>query len=258
MSFDIEQLRGLCEKMEGKEVLEQAEALRDALSCKKDAVDEKSNQQNGSVKVNGSSNSLASYVEKKEKPWTKEEIELLRKGIRKFPKGTSRRWEVVSEYIGTGRSVEEIMKATKTVLLQKPDTAKAFDTFLEKRKPAAQTIASPLTTREELEGVSVPAATTTTENGAAKTTTVPTPTTTTLTPITTNSISSEDSQGVFEQEVWSAVQERALVQALKTFPKEASQRWERVAAAVTGKIVGQCKKKFAMMKESFRNKKAAV
>nr|ACJ85850.1 unknown [Medicago truncatula] len=248
--------------MEGKEVLEQAEALRDALSCKKEVVDEKSNQQNGSVKVNGSSSSLAGYVEKKEKPWTKEEIELLRKGIQKFPKGTSRRWEVVSEYIGTGRSVEEIMKATKTVLLQKPDTAKAFDTFLEKRKPAAQSIASPLSTREELEGVSIPAATT--ENSDAKTTTtIPTPTMTTTTiptpvPTATSSINSEDSQGVSEQEAWSAVQERALVQALKTFPKEANQRWERVAAAVPGKTVIQCKKKFAVMKENFRNKKTAV
>ncbi|KAJ0805805.1 putative transcription factor MYB-related family [Helianthus annuus] len=61
------------------------------------------------------------------KPWGKEEIDLLRKGIAKYPKGTSRQWEVISEYIGTGRSVEEILKATKTVLLQKPDSAKAFD-----------------------------------------------------------------------------------------------------------------------------------
>ncbi|KAK2446518.1 transcription factor SRM1 [Trifolium repens] len=274
MSFDIDQLRGLCEKMEGKELLVQAEALRDAVSSKKHVGDEKSNQQNGHVKANGSISSLAGYTEKKEKPWTKEEIELLRKGVQKFPKGTSRRWEVVSEYIGTGRSVEEIMKATKTVLLQKPDTAKAFDTFLEKRKPAAQSIASPLTTREELEGVSVPA--TTPENSAAfSTTTIPTPeiTKTIATPATatktiptptpptmstTNNISLEESQGVTEQEVWSAVQERALVQALKTFPKEANQRWERVAAAVPGKTVNQCKKKFAMMKENFRNKKTAV
>ncbi|CAK8579341.1 unnamed protein product [Lathyrus sativus] len=259
MSFDIEQMRGLCEKMEGKEVLEQAKALKDALSCKKDVVDEKSNQQNGSVKANGTISILAVNVEKKEKPWSKEEIELLRKGIQKFPKGTSRRWEVVSEYIGTGRSVEEIMKATKTVLLQKPETSKAFDTFLEKRKPAAQTIASPLSTREELEGV--PISTVTPENSAASSTPTPTPKPTpkpTATPATTSNSNPEASQGVSEQEAWSAVQERALVQALKTFPKEASQRWERVAEAVPGKTVIQCKKKFALMKENFRNKKAAV
>ncbi|GMN34055.1 hypothetical protein TIFTF001_044869 [Ficus carica] len=61
-----------------------------------------------------------------------------------------------------------------------------------------------------------------------------------------------------EQDVWSVVQERALVQALKTFPKETNQRWERVATAVPGKTVNQCKKKFALMKESFRSKKNAV
>jgi len=37
----------------------------------------------------------------------------------------------------------------KNVLLQKPDSSKAFDSFLEKRKPA-QSIASPLSTRDEI------------------------------------------------------------------------------------------------------------
>ncbi|GFS38967.1 DnaJ and Myb-like DNA-binding domain-containing protein [Actinidia rufa] len=209
MSLEIERLRNLCEKMEAKEGVEQAKLLKEALGCNhnlEDQTQDKNPKANGFVQVNGS-DLLSSSCEKKEKPWGREEIELLRKGMQKYPKGTSRRWEVISEYIGTGRPVEEILKATKTVLLQKPDSAKVFDSFLEKRKPS-QSIASPLTTRE-------------------------------------NS----------DQDVWSAVQERALVQALKTFPKETSQRWERVAAAVPGKTVNQCKKKFALLKENFRNKK---
>lgn len=258
MSLAIEQLRGLCEKMEGKEVLEQAEVLRDALNCKKDVVDKKggnTSQQNGSIKANGKAS--LSNIEKKEKPWNKEEIELLRKGMQKYPKGTSRRWEVISEYIGTGRSVDEIMKATKTVLLQKPDSSKAFDAFLEKRKPAAS-IASPLTTREELQGVSTDGQP---ENSAATTTNELEDPHSKSTDDQNSSGGSVTANGVSsgsEQDVWSAVQERALVQALKTFPKETSQRWERVAAAVPGKTVNQCKKKFTMMKESFRNKKGAV
>ncbi|KAL2538650.1 dnaJ-like protein subfamily C member 2-like [Forsythia ovata] len=56
-----------------------------------------------------------------------------------------------------------------------------------------------------------------------------------------------------DQETWSSVQEKALVQALKTFPKETGQRWERVAAAVPKKTVGQCKKKFKLMKDNFWN-----
>ncbi|XP_014518874.1 dnaJ homolog subfamily C member 2 [Vigna radiata var. radiata] len=247
MSLDIEQMRSLCENMEGKQVLsEQASVLRDAMSSKKEVADVKTNKQdaNGSIKANGSAS--RSNVEKKEKPWSKEEIDLLRKGMQKYPKGTSRRWEVISEYIGTGRSVEEIMKATKTVLLQKPDSSKAFDTFLEKRKPGAQSIESPLSTREELEGVSTLASTNSTEESHSKSTD------------NQNTASANGVSSSSEQDVWSAVQERALVQALKAFPKETSQRWERVATAVPGKTVNQCKKKFAMMKENFRNKKSAV
>ncbi|XP_057429510.1 uncharacterized protein LOC130722706 [Lotus japonicus] len=262
MSLDIEHLRGLCEKMEDRKELEQAEVIRDALSCKEGMADvkyEKTIQQNGSIKANGSRGSK-SKTEKREKPWSKEEIELLRKGMQKYPKGTSRRWEVISEYIGTGRSVDEIMKATKTVLLQKPDSSKAFDAFLEKRKPAVS-IASPLTTREEVEGAPTNPETGKPENSDAsskkdnledsqgKSTDDQN-----STAVAANGVSSSSS----DQDIWSAVQERALVQALKAFPKEASQRWERVAAAVPGKTVNQCKKKFTAMKESFRNKKGAV
>jgi DnaJ family protein C protein 2 len=90
--------------------------------------------------------------EKKEKPWSKEEVDLLRKAVIKFPKGTSQRWEVVSNYVGTGRSVEEILKAVKTVLMQKPDSTKAFDSFLQTRKTGNVVINSPLSTREDEAG----------------------------------------------------------------------------------------------------------
>ncbi|XP_041015751.1 dnaJ homolog subfamily C member 2-like [Juglans microcarpa x Juglans regia] len=257
MSLDIKQLRTLCDMMEGKEGMELAKVLRDADGYKNDSEGKKEHgqtqQQNGTVGSNGNV-SLNSF-EKKEKPWSKEEIELLKKGMQKYPKGISRRWEVVSEYIGTGRSVEEILKATKTVLLQKPDAAKAFDSFIEKRKPAPA-IASPLTTREEIEGVSTSQGS---ESSALKNNSLEG----SLTRSSNNQNASDSTaaNGVSsssEQDVWSAVQERALVQALKTFPKEANQRWERVAAAVPGKTVNQCKKKFTLLKESFRNKKNAV
>ncbi|KAK9067873.1 hypothetical protein SSX86_011984 [Deinandra increscens subsp. villosa] len=250
MSLDMLQLRNLCDNMEGKEGDSQcqAELLKQAISSDHTEKDHamKNSPQNVSVKVNGSVS--RSSFEKKEKPWGKEEIELLRKGIVKYPKGTSRRWEVISEYIGTGRSVEEILKATKTVLLQKPDSAKAFDSFLEKRKPTV-TIDSPLTTREEVVGVSSTPAPT------------PTPTPTPTQPNVVPPKPSQDADKVelggssSDQDVWSAVQETALVQALKTFPKETNQRWERVAAAVPGKTVNQCKKQFTLLKEKFRNKK---
>jgi len=180
----------------------------------------------------------------------KEEIEMLRKAMQKYPKGTSRRWEVISEFIGTGRSVEEILKATKTVLLQKPDSTKAFDSFLEKRKPA-QSIASPLSTRDETVSSSTEGAGTASSKAAAQP----------ASSQTANGKAAADpvpdvAPSVTDPDAWTEAQVLALVQALKAFPKDASQRWERVAAAVPGKTVVQCKKKVAAMRENFRSKKA--
>lgn len=265
MSLEIEKLRWLCDDMEKKEGFERVQLLKDALgrgNANATKPEDRKSQANGSEssgsKVNGvmgtvkQASSLSSY-EKKEKPWGKEEIEMLRKGMQKYPKGTSRRWEVISEYIGTGRSVEEILKATKTVLLQKPDSAKAFDSFLEKRKPTP-TIASPLTTRVESEGLPVTGVQGASSETSKKLASSSDGTNSAGEPVAVlpNGVSSGA-----DQDAWSAIQERALIQALKTFPKETPQRWERVATAVPGKTVNQCKKKFTVMKESFRSKKTA-
>ncbi|XP_068663918.1 uncharacterized protein [Aristolochia californica] len=260
MRFEFVQLKTLCDKMESKDENDRAQLLKDAVRGGKpdNSSEEKELHHVGSLDSKlekrvaseiKPSNPLMTY-EKKEKPWNREEIELLRKGMQKYPKGTSRRWEVISEYIGTGRSVEEILKATKTVLLQRPDSAKAFDFFLEKRKPA-HSIASPLTTREEVEGSPMPAGATgdsprlgdPLHNGSQQVSSCGP---------NQNGVSSSG-----DQDVWSATQEKALIQALKAFPKETNQRWERVAAAVPGKTVNQCKKKFAVLKEHFRSKKTA-
>lgn len=266
MLLETERLRSLCDEAERRHGIERAQLLKDALGEDNECdharkQDDNNSRPNGSLrpdsKENGATvmtpgNALKSYEEKNEKPWSREEIELLRKGMQKYPKGTSRRWEVVSEYIGTGRSVEEILKATKTVLLQKPDSAKAFDSFLEKRKPA-QSIASPLTSRLEVEGVPADAI----NNGAPKVELQQSSTGGGAHHVPEGGTIQNGASPGAEQDVWSATQERALVQALKTFPKETNQRWERVAAAVPGKTVNQCRKKFALLKENFRSKKIA-
>ncbi|XP_047310499.1 dnaJ homolog subfamily C member 2 [Impatiens glandulifera] len=241
-SLDMEQLKSLCDRVEGKEGTERAQLIKESLNS--DITADNLKPPNGSSTVIPTPTRMNGNVSsEKKKPWGKEEIELLRKGIQKYPKGTSRRWEVISEYIGTNRSVEEILKATKTVLLQKPDDSKSFDSFLEKRKPTPS-IASPLSARDETEAPPVIAAASK-ESSASE---------------SANNNSQEAAAAADEvvtgdQDVWSAVQAQALIQALKTFPKDANQRWERVAAAVPGKNVNQCKKKLTSMKENFRSKK---
>ncbi|GKB11530.1 DnaJ homolog subfamily C member 2-like protein [Tanacetum coccineum] len=58
-----------------------------------------------------------------------------------------------------------------------------------------------------------------------------------------------------DSDEWSTVQVTSLVQAMKTFPKEANQRWERIAAAVPGKTVNQCKKQVTLLKDKFRKQR---
>lgn len=256
-TLNFDQLKNWCDRIEGAEEVSRPELLRMALGHDQDTTEEKQNgksniqQQNGSTSsVTTNGHNLFSSNEKNEREWSKEEIDLLRKGVQKYPKGTSRRWEVISEYVGTGRTVDEILKATKTVLLQKPDSAKAFDSFLDRRKQAPP-IASPLSTREGAEAT----ASSSVNNNLCESNN----TSSQSTKISTGDDIAAAAANVTEGgDVWSPVQERALVQALKTFPKDASQRWERVAAAVPGKTVNQCKKKFASLKESFRNKKTTA
>lgn len=268
-SLDMERLKKLCDSMENKDTTEKARLLSGALSkegssgtsnegkkIQANGVDGSKAKSTSSGEKVTQGNTLSNYEKKEEKPWGREEIELLRKAIQKYPKGTSRRWEVVSEFIGTGRSVEEILKATKTVLLQKPDSTKAFDSFLEKRKPAPS-IASPLSVRTETVGLPTekaagnasskapaqPASSKTSDEKAAAPAPAP--------------VSNGTPSGTADPEAWSEAQVLALVQALKAFPKDASQRWERVAAAVPGKTMVQCKKKVAEMQKNFRSKKSA-
>uniref|UniRef100_A0A1J3GCE5 DnaJ-like protein subfamily C member 2 n=1 Tax=Noccaea caerulescens TaxID=107243 RepID=A0A1J3GCE5_NOCCA len=269
MSLNTEELRNLCDKMENKQGLKLAKVLKNGNSSVDDETDDETEskddeavskeevvvqvaaKQNGHVEANGVS-VVDTATQKKEKSWSKEEIDMLRKGVTKFPKGTSRRWEVISEYIGTGRSVEEILKATKTVLLQKPDSAKAFDSFLEKRKPNTS-IASPLSTREELGEPVIPTKPHE-DNNSTETETTEQPSDKSEENNNNNNSEPVAAAGS-DPDGWSAVQERALLQALKTFPKETNKRWERVATAVPGKTMNQCKKKFAGLKDIVRSKK---
>ncbi|MCO5577933.1 hypothetical protein L7F22_031769 [Adiantum nelumboides] len=268
-SLDIDELRCLCERLEGKDASKKGQILNQALNNIKSSDSSASNgsmteDRAGVTKANDENKRFSTFNvnEKKEKPWSKEEVDLLRKAMQKYPKGTAQRWEVVSSYIGTNRSVEEILKAIKTVLLQKPDSAKAFDSFLEKRKASNVFIASPLSTRDELLGSSEQSSSKVVENGdsaARKVGNSPSPVADETAgkqevsngdqPMANGKSSKE------EPDVWSDVQEGALVKALKAFPKDTLQRWDRIATAVPGKSKAQCYKKFAELRENFRSKK---
>ncbi|KMT19844.1 hypothetical protein BVRB_1g008920 [Beta vulgaris subsp. vulgaris] len=103
MSLNMERLKELCDRIEGEQKDDQVKSLKESLGGEVNGEEKPNPNQNpnpkpnpaqtGAAKSNGSLTSSSSH-EKKEKPWAKEEIDLLRKGMQKFPKGTSRRWEV--------------------------------------------------------------------------------------------------------------------------------------------------------------------
>ncbi|KAJ7539774.1 hypothetical protein O6H91_11G108100 [Diphasiastrum complanatum] len=309
LSLELEQLRCLCEKVESKAIEEQAKVIQNALGDGlKDRLhslefpqekDELTTKSRGSIDAitngNGyvgnqsfkaaalnenvegpdeSKSKMLNADEKKEKPWTKEEVELLRKAVIKYPKGTSQRWEVVANYIGTGRSVDEILRGVKTVLLQKPDSSKAFDSFLQKRKTPNVVIASPLSKRDNEDKTKQPEVVSeqpVVANGTAREPQSGSKSTIFDQNVQENAVhdckrvqqitqvdgAHSDSTLIasVEQDAWSETQELVLVKAIKAFPKDTAQRWERIAAAVPGKTKAQCFKKFAGLRESFRNKK---
>ncbi|XP_057521452.1 transcription factor MAMYB [Amaranthus tricolor] len=57
---------------------------------------------------------------------------------------------------------------------------------------------------------------------------------------------------------WSSNEDIALLNALKSFPKDVSMRWEKIAAAVPGKSKAECMKRVSELKKEFRSSKAST
>ena len=101
--------------------------------------------------VNGTANSVVAQHSKSgaEKEWTGEEIELLRKQLVKFPRGTLQRWDVVSEVFAGSHSTEDVIKMSKLLGEKKFTDGDSYAKFLAQRKGGDQSIDSPLSQRWE-------------------------------------------------------------------------------------------------------------
>lgn len=152
-----------------------------------------------------------------EKEWTGEEIELLRKQLVKFPRGTLQRWDVVSEVFAGSHSTEDVIKMSKLLGEKKFSDGDSYAKFLAQRKGGEKSIDSPLSQRWEGDLADA-------KNGV--------------------------------KPDWTETEDMALVAALKTFPKDTLKRWDKVADVVPGRSKAQCFKRFSELRESFRNSKA--
>ncbi|KAJ3692578.1 hypothetical protein LUZ60_011673 [Juncus effusus] len=60
-----------------------------------------------------------------------------------------------------------------------------------------------------------------------------------------------------KEESWSSSDDLALLNALKAFPKDVENRWDKIAEALPGKSKGGCVKRVGELKKGFRDKKAS-
>jgi len=183
--------------------------------------------------------------------WTEEEVRLLGKGLKKFPKGYKNRWEAIAAYLGT-RSSEEVIKMSKakfTVdgVLAKPQ-GNAFETFLkDKTKHASnkqREIESARTSRDEsFSDVEIKL----TGEAAEQ---------------LTGQKHDTNGDANADPAEWTLVQEQALVKAVKAFPKGSApsekERWALIAKAVPGKSATLCFKHMPLMLARMRANKAAA
>lgn len=177
-------------------------------------------------------------VAKGDAEWTPADVELLKKLMVKYPRGMLKRWEVIAESFDGSHNVESIVKMSKAIGEKKKGTNDAYTDFLAKRKGQVNAIASPLSQRWEMDDSHMEGAkaaegeqeSTQGENGVSKV-----------------------EQGKKKSE-WTEAEDKALLSALKSFPKDSQMRWEKVALAVPTRTKQQCYRRYTQLKDSFRNK----
>lgn len=181
--------------------------------------------------------------------WTSAEMDLLKKLMVKHPRGKLRRWEVIAEAFNGSHSVESIVRMSKALGERNKVDVDSYSQFLAKRKGAVKAIASPLSQRWDLDESSMG------NNTPPKKS------------VLADQVKMEANDDFLNNDIptskgeekrkkdWTETEDKALLNALKTFSKDIPMRWEKVALAVPGRTKPQCLRRFAELRESFRNKK---
>ncbi|XP_022104940.1 dnaJ homolog subfamily C member 2-like isoform X2 [Acanthaster planci] len=168
------------------------------------------------------------------KNWSEEEIQLLVKAVKLFPAGTVSRYEVIANFINQ-HSTSEHKKTAKDVInktknLQKLDSAqkeevnkRAFDKFEQTKSKAKKQDLSAPSERLDTDAVE--------EKKSPETAEGPKP--------------------------WSTDEQKRLEQALKTYPANTKERWDRIAEAVPGRSKKECMLRYKELVEMVKAKKAA-
>lgn len=159
------------------------------------------------------------------KAWIEEDLQLLIKGVNIFPAGTNARWEVIANFINS-HSTSGIKRTAKDVIhkaknLQKLDPQQKDEInkkAFEKFNKEHSTAAATADKVIPSERFEVPG---------------------------------------YEINPWTAEEQKLLEQALKTYPVNTPERWEKIAVTIPGRTKKDCMKRYKELVEMVKAKKAA-
>ncbi|URD71882.1 SANT [Musa troglodytarum] len=172
-----------------------------------------------------SANDNKGKEQEEEKEWTDEDLELLKKQVSKHPVGEPRRWERIAEAFQGRHGLDSVIDTAKSLSERRPAAGDPYQQFLKQRKPVDKRAAAVEVESHPQDGSLM-------EHGDPK---------------------KDNGEGNGN---WSSGEDIALLNALKAFPKDASMRWEKIAAAVPGRSKAACMKRVAELKKSFRSSKS--
>lgn len=181
--------------------------------------------------------------------WSTEEMQLLVKGLKKFPVGSVRRWDQISIYLGS-RTPQEVIAVSKSPKLTVDGAAlskssgNAFEQFVKDKETHASNASKNAIVKEQSTRLNSFSDVDVKLTGAAAEAVV-------------------GKEGAADENEWTLVQEQALVKAVKAFPKGSGggtekDRWLLIAKAVPGKNPSQCIKHMPVMLARMRANKAAA
>ncbi|XP_056429472.1 dnaJ homolog subfamily C member 2 [Hyla sarda] len=160
------------------------------------------------------------------KSWSEDDLQLLIKAVNLFPAGTNARWDVIANYMNL-HSVSGIKRTAKDVInkaksLQKLDPQQKDDInkkAFDKFKKEHKVVVQSVDNAVPSERFEVPGADSSTP--------------------------------------WTTEEQKLLEQALKTYPVNTPERWEKIADAVPGRSKKDCMKRYKELVEMVKAKKAA-
>lgn len=189
------------------------------------------------------------------KEWTAEETGALVKALAKYPGGQTRRWELVAAFVGTGRSVKEVIAKTNALKVAAaakpappPEVKKAS---LQVAGASASIASAPSTNWDAVNTGAAPPS-----PGPARTATPPVPAAAPTAPATANTAAATTAgaaPAAAAAEEWSVEQQRALEAALRQCPASlGATRWDEIAKLVPGKSKKQCVERFKLIAERLK------